>query len=124
MVRSALVGVLRRLTGGRKMDESRMVFRAALTLAQSDKTDDEARVMLRGKVAQYPKCTLHALAMLRSHRDSFEQDRTYRLLEAVVTHGPVSEGDPRSGELFRREQELGNMPVEDGLLTLVHLSLS
>jgi hypothetical protein len=115
MGRSVLIRVIRRLTGAEKMNESRVVFGAALTLAQSDKTDDEVRVMLQRKVAQCPKGTTHALAMLRSHRDSFEQDRAYRLLEAVVTDSPVSEVDPRSGELFRREQELGNMPIEDAV---------
>lgn len=121
MGRSALVGVIRRLTGFEKMNESRLVFGASLTLAQSAKTDDEARVLLQGKVAQYPKGATHALTMLGSHRDSFEQDRAYRLLEAVVTHSPVSEVDPQLGELFRREQELGNMPIEDAVAYISEL---
>ncbi len=91
--------------------DTRMVLRAAMREAHSQRDDDDAADMLRTVVSGRRRGAEAGLAFLAPRRHEFDRDRAYRLLEAVISGAVVKSIDLDRRELFAREERLGRMPL-------------
>ena len=87
------------------------VLRAAMGAARSSSTDAEATTKLRERVKGEPSVVREVLDML-DRRDSYVDDRAYRLLEAAFTDDAVAAIPPERAVLFGQEEAIGRMPIE------------
>lgn len=87
------------------------VMRAAQRAAHSSLDDETARTELRESLAQDPQVIDETLNHFRQ-RDTYIDDRAYRLLAATATDAPVAPVSQELAELFAREEAIGRMPIE------------
>jgi hypothetical protein len=95
------------------------VYRAAIRAAESPLGDEEAKVELRGAIGAHPAGVEPTVRHLR--RDSYVNDRAFRLLSAAAEGAPVAPMPSESAELFERERELGQMPMRGAFALLKRL---
>ncbi|MGZ4201105.1 MAG: hypothetical protein ACXVRH_03490 [Thermoleophilaceae bacterium] len=99
----------------------------ARDIAWSPASDEEARdelarrVDLRERLEDDRTAISDAVEELGRKRESFIDDRAYRLLSAAMTGSAVRPIDPAMADLFRREEQLGRMPLKEAFEQLAAL---
>lgn len=101
--------------------DDRLIYRKALSVACTEKSDEEAVEHLQSIVALSERTARAALRLLASKRDSYETDRAYRVLEAAIARAPVGAPPIELRELFAREEALGRLPVSAAVERLIEL---
>jgi hypothetical protein len=84
---------------------------AALGLAYSTLSDEEACAMLREWIGAADGVVQEAVESSAQSRRDYAHDRAYRLLSAALSNEPVQPIDPVSSRLFREEENLGRLPL-------------
>jgi hypothetical protein len=101
--------------------EVRAMIEASLSLARSDLSDEEAADRLRD-VALNNEVVVHKVVeRLQTRRDTYVEDRAFRLLEAAERDGIVRPPDANRRELFDQERELGLMAMQDAFERLARV---
>lgn len=112
--------LLELLRGPSKADlDYQKMLGAALALAQSDLSDQEALERLRDIAMSSEFGVQGIVQYMERRRDNYVGDRMYRLAEAVMTGQAVEPQDYAFREQFRREEELGRLPLEIAFEQLV-----
>ena len=99
----------------------------ARDVAWSPASDEEARdelarrVGLRERLEDDQTAISDAAEHLGRKRESFVDDRAYRLFTAAMTGSAVRPIDPAVADLFRRKEELGRMPLKEAFEQLAAL---
>jgi hypothetical protein len=65
-----------------------------------------------------PASAKDAFRRLSLQPDAFDYDRAFRLLEAAVNDASVKRANPARADLYRREAELGKLPLVDSFAIL------
>jgi hypothetical protein len=94
---------------------------AALAVAASDVTDDQACASLRDRLPPDDRIVADATSDLAAERTTYLDDRAYRLLIAVASRGPVAPISADARELFEAERTLGRRSLTDAFETLAAL---
>jgi hypothetical protein len=93
---------------------------AAREVARENASDEEARDRLRARITD-EQAARTAAEMLARLRDSYINDRAYRLLTAALDQTEVRQIDAAVREDFLREEALGRMPLEEAFEHLAQL---
>lgn len=101
--------------------EQSAVHRSTRRLAESQLSDEEAKRELQTEIAAHPAGVEPTLQLMSRGRDDYVGDRSYRLLRAAVDDNPVEPIAADAAELFRREEELGQMSIKDAFALLADL---
>jgi hypothetical protein len=96
------------------------VTRAARKAAHSPLDDATVAAELGEQLDAAPSVTEEAIPQF-DRRDDYINDRAYRLLKAVAAETAVEQIPPERAELFREEEALGRMPMEDAFRRLCEL---
>ena len=97
------------------------IQRAARSQARLDVSDEAARDALRGELSDLPAGSVEEELSSWWPRDSFIDDRAYRLLVAIRDDIPVPGIEPAQRELFELEQTLGRLPLPDAFERLADI---
>jgi hypothetical protein len=89
--------------------------------ARRDVPDEVARDALRDELREFPVGRVEAELSSWWPRDTFVDDRAYRLLVAIRDRSPVPEIELSQRELFAQEQRLGRLPLPDAFAQLAEL---
>jgi hypothetical protein len=96
------------------------VTRAAHKEAYSSLDDESAKARLRERLEAEPEVVEEALThFLR--RDDYIDDRAYRLLAAAAAGTTVAPIPADRAELFRQEESIGRMPMEQAFERLAEI---
>jgi hypothetical protein len=105
-------------TGARRA--KRQVFRAANAAARSDVDDETARKRVASAIETNRRGIKPVLAHLEAARPTFISDRSRRLLTAVSEDSPnVAPPPSQYATIFRREEELGRLPINEAFRSLI-----
>jgi len=123
--RSGLLGFLARRVApavDRRLETpSIRIQRAARSQARLDLGDEAARDALRDELGDLPAGSIEKQLSTWWPRDSFIDDRAYRLLVAIRDDSAVPAIEPGQRELFELEQTLGRLPLPDAFERLAEI---
>jgi hypothetical protein len=85
---------------------------AAQGLAYSTLSDEEACARLREWIGAVDEVVQEAVESSARSRRSYAYDRAYRLLSAAADSAPVQPVDPACAALFREEENVGRLPLD------------
>lgn len=98
----------------RERHGKREVLRAATGLSESERSDEDALAALKPVVGRRPYGARRTIELVRGlGRESYQDDRAYRLLAAAIHGKPVEPMPADSRELFERERWLGHQPLAE-----------
>lgn len=90
--------------------------------ARSPLADDDAcEALARDLGDESDAAVRHAIELSARTRDTYLDDRAFRLLNAVANSTPVPPIEPRSAEGFGRQRDLGRSPLRDAFAHLATL---
>ena len=89
--------------------------------ARTNISDEDAKRKLTRQISISSQVSGEALKRLSQYRHSFQFDRAYRLLEAYRLDLPVNPIETSHADQFRREAELGWMPLDEAFQCLATL---
>jgi hypothetical protein len=96
------------------------VLRVARKAAYSSLDDEAAKAMIRERLDVEAPVVEEALTHFR-RRDDYIDDRTYRLLAAAAADTRVAPIPADRTELFRQEESIGKMPMEQAFQRLAEI---